>query len=62
METNRYRIESTGNGLFVTITRKSDGKTLFLQGDDAETLLDQIDDTSCMRPNDVCDEYSEMFA
>lgn len=60
----RYKIESTGNGLYYTITRLADGKTLFLQGDDANAFGDLIEGMAVGSPNEdnVCDEYSEQFA
>jgi hypothetical protein len=42
-ETDSYRLETERNGLFVTLTRKSDGKSAFFQGDDADLWLRNMD-------------------
>lgn len=61
MTSKRYKVESTGNWLFVTITRRRDGASVFLQGDEAETFMDQIDDTSVFQLDDVCSEYDDVM-
>lgn len=58
----RYRIESTGNGAFWTITRLADGATLFLQGDDALAFGKRLESTTeSFSDDDVCDECAELF-
>lgn len=42
-DTNRYRVESFGNGLFVILTRHEDGATLLLQDDDAGEFMERWD-------------------
>ncbi len=34
-DSDRYQVDSEGNGAFYTITRKGDEKSVFFQGDDA---------------------------
>lgn len=38
-ESNNYRLETQGNGLFALLTRKSDGATVFFQGDDSAIIV-----------------------
>lgn len=58
----RYKIESTHNGAFWTITRLEDGATLALQGDDAVTFARCLEATHAgYTEDDVCDEYSDVF-
>lgn len=58
----RYRIESAGNGLFYTVTRLSDAKTLFFQGDDAVSFDWKLENTHAGYTKDqVCDEYESLF-
>lgn len=38
-ETDRYRLETQGNGLFATLTRKGDGASTCFQGDDSAHVL-----------------------
>lgn len=42
-ETSRYKVETQGNGAFVTLTRKADNASVFIQGEDAAIFLDDID-------------------
>ena len=57
-----YEIESTGNGATWTIKRLDDGATLFLQGDDAITFANKINDCSDdYTDEDVCAEYDSQF-
>lgn len=45
-EESAYLIESVGNGLLCQITRRSDGATVFLQGDGAIQLDEALGRTS----------------
>lgn len=38
-ETAAYRLETARNGLFVVLTRKSDGADVHVQGDDADRMI-----------------------
>ncbi len=58
-ECTRYTVYSQGNGLFARIERKADGASVFLQGDEAEELLDIIDRAD--RPDDVCSGYDDVM-
>lgn len=59
-ETDNYKVETTRNGLFVTITRKYDGADLHLQDEAAAELLDLIDELdSCWMPNEA--KFREFF-
>jgi hypothetical protein len=42
METPKYKMITTG-GMFVTVTRKSDGWDFFLQDEAAETFLRELE-------------------
>ncbi|HLX60901.1 MAG TPA: hypothetical protein VKX17_06425 [Planctomycetota bacterium] len=44
--TRAFEIESWSNGYFYEITRKSDGASVFLQGDDAIRLSDELERTT----------------
>lgn len=51
-ETDRYKVETTRNGLLVVITRKHDGVDVHLQGEAAAELLDLIDELDdCWMPD-----------
>ena len=58
----RYKIESLCNGAFWTITRLSDGKSAFLQGDIARCFERELDATyaSCT-DDDICDAYDTLL-
>lgn len=45
-ETGAFEIESFGNGFAYRIVRKADGATVFLQGDDALRLGQELDQTT----------------
>lgn len=54
----KYKIESNGNHAFFTITRRSDGASVSLQGDDAFEFSRRIDHTNDRyTDDDVCAEY-----
>ena len=58
----KYKIESTANGAFYTITRVADGATLHLQGDDAIAFSDSINSTHEKHTDDdACAEYDHVF-
>lgn len=58
-ETKAYKVETQGNGLFVTITSKDDGATAFLQGDDAAEFLAVLEPMDNARDmNRHCSEQS----
>jgi|GEM_PF-6889008 len=42
-ETGRYLVETSGNGLFVTLTRKADNASLFMQNDEAADFLGDVE-------------------
>lgn len=53
----RYRIDSQGNGAFVTI-RVSDGRSVFMQGEDAVQFLEELDRTNDRyTADDLCAEF-----
>ena len=54
----KYRIESTGNGAFYTLTRLSDGETRFIQDESAAIFGEALDATNSMfTDDDLADEY-----
>ena len=59
----RYEIKSQASRAFYTITRLSDGASVFLQGDDAGyfrddlLMIDRGFGTSAYLEDDLCDEY-----
>jgi hypothetical protein len=55
-QTARYKFETQGNGLFATLTRLADGKSVFFQGEDAAEAIDEADNIGT-----VCREYWEKF-
>lgn len=59
----KYRIESSGNGLFWTGPRLADGASIFLQDDDALAFGRLLESTHAgYTDDDVCDEYDACFA
>jgi len=42
-ETGRYLVETQGNGLFVTLSRKADNASAFMQGEEAADFLGDIE-------------------
>lgn len=59
-ETDRYKVETIRNGLFVVITRKHDGVDVHLQDEAAAELLDLIDELdNCWMPNEA--KFREFF-
>lgn len=43
-ETERYKLETTRNGLFVVLTRKSDGADVHMQGEAAAQALEEAEE------------------
>lgn len=43
-ETDRYKLETTRNALFVVLTRKHDGADVHMQGDAAVQAVDEVDE------------------
>lgn len=64
MSEPRYKIDSTGNGATFTITRLADGKSVFLQGDDAKTFGDALIGTEIDGDSEaeVCAQYDDVMA
>lgn len=44
--TNKWRVDSIGNGLMYEFTDKETGQTAFLQGDDAASWREEYDEVS----------------
>lgn len=58
----RYSVDSMGNGAFVTVTRLTDGASVFMQGDDAVTFREELDAAGeIYTADDVCSEYDEVM-
>lgn len=58
----RYKIKSTGNGAFYTITRLSDGACVFLEGDDALEFEKSLETTNeRFTDDDVCALYDDVM-
>ena len=56
--TGAFEIESYGNGFAYQIVRKADGATVFLQGDDAIRLGQELDQTTeGFTDEDVASQY-----
>ena len=56
--TGVLEIESYGNGFAYQIVRKADGATVFLQGDDAVRLSQELDQTTeHFTDEDVASQY-----
>ena len=56
----QFEIESFGNGIAYQIVRKADGESVFLQGDDALRLGQELDRTSeRVSDEDVVLQYFE---
>ena len=56
--TGAFEIESFGNGFAYQIVRKADGAIVFLQGDDAIRLGQELDQTSeRVTDDDVASQY-----
>lgn len=56
-ESDRYSVESQGNGMFILATN-ADGEQLFFQGDDAATLYDEAQGRGW---DDALADYAELF-
>jgi hypothetical protein len=55
-----YSIESYGNGIVFLLVRISDGASIFLQGDDALRLSDELEQTTeWFSDDDVAEQYFE---
>ena len=58
----RYQIDSTGNGAFFTITRLTDGATVFFQGDDAVQFGVYLSYTNDhYTDDDLCASYQHLM-
>ena len=59
----RYKIETTHNGAFYTITRLADGASIFLQGDDAVLFGDRIEGLPAGSEEEdrVCEDYDAVM-
>lgn len=53
-----FRIESTGNGLFMTLIHRPTGKSVFFQGDDAHTFTAALYDAERAFPTFSPDQIS----
>lgn len=61
-EGRRYRIDTTGNGLYATITRLSDWSSVTLCGDDAAAFCQRLDATTdAFTDDDLCAEYDDVL-
>lgn len=57
-DASAFLIESFGNGLFYQIARRSDGATVFLQGEDAIRLDEELERTDeRVTDDDVVSQY-----
>jgi hypothetical protein len=57
-QSSRFEIESFGNGFAYQIERKADGAAVFLQGDDAIRLGQELDRTTeRFTDEDVVSQY-----
>jgi hypothetical protein len=62
-DTNFYRAESFGNGLYVILTRHDDGATLLLQGDDANAFMCEWDAISnLINPDHLADRFDQVVS
>lgn len=58
----RYKITSSGNGAFWTITRLADCASVTLQGDDAVTFSELLDATTeSYTDDDLAAEYDSVL-
>lgn len=61
-EGRRYRIDSSGNGLYLTITRLADFASVTLCGDDAVAFGKRLDATTdAYTDDDLCAEYDDVL-
>lgn len=56
---SRYEVRSQRNGLFVTLIRKRDSASVFLQGDDASQFWDDLD--RGREIEDLCADYDDVM-
>lgn len=52
VNTERFRFETWGGGVSLALTRKSDGASFHLQGDDASQFLRELDERERTAPDD----------
>ena len=53
-ETDRYKLETTRNGLFVVLTRKPDGADVHMQEEAASQAIEEADELAeCWANNDA---------
>ena len=51
-----FQVESWGHGLFYEVTRLADGATVFLQGEDATRLRNELERTNTL-DEDAVEKY-----
>ncbi|TXI02263.1 MAG: hypothetical protein E6Q76_15735 [Rhizobium sp.] len=61
-ETDRYKLETTRNGLFVVLTRKADGADVHMQGDAAGQAIEDADELSDCWTGDRFTEFFDYWA
>ena len=59
-ETERYKLETTRNGLFVVLTRKHDGADVHMQGDAASQALEEVEELADCWHNSAA-KFNEFF-
>lgn len=59
---NRYSIQSEGNGAFIVVTRLADQKSFFMQDEDAVQFMNEGEPWVNMDTGDqVISEYEDLF-
>lgn len=61
-ETDRYKLETTRNGLFVVLTRKHDGADVHMQGEAASQAIEEANELAECWTGDRLTEFFDHWA